>query len=265
MRPCRQRCCPHREITEVVVRTTTPKQPSVAETAGLDQLRPSRRSRTLADELAHARCLQQPQTVACDLLRTQVALPLVVELEARPCLRIHGLEVGSAKLAVGRRLRCEQRAGGPANSIFRVSIGRRGSLDRSSLDRICLSFALSRIGGATANRHRARYRGQGQKPWRERWRHKPQRCSARCLSASDHPAECNRCEKCKATTLQLRRCHFEKTVSPKRSSGGRHAHASPLISRRVPASAVERSSQCELREAMTRGPLAQRADDGCKT
>jgi hypothetical protein len=56
----------------------------------------------LPDNFAFARCLQHPQTVAYGLLRLPVALPLVVELQPRPFIRIHGLEVGSPELAIGR-------------------------------------------------------------------------------------------------------------------------------------------------------------------
>jgi hypothetical protein len=85
-----------------------------------------------------------------------VALPLEIELQARPLIRIHGLEVGSLKLAVGRGLWSEQRPVGPANSQFWLSLGRCVSVEG-----VCLKFALSRILGATTNRHRTRYGGEG--------------------------------------------------------------------------------------------------------
>src|SRR5229473_5869045 len=109
--------------------------------------------------LASARCLQLPQTLAGDLLCTLIALPLVIEFQAREFVRVHGVAVGSAKLAVGRWLRYQQRAGGPVNSHFRVSTGGRGSGNG-----ICLDLTLGRIAGATGNRHRARYDEERQKP-----------------------------------------------------------------------------------------------------
>ena len=111
--------------------------------------------------LAPARCLQQPQTVAYHLLRGLVALPLVVELQARPLIRIHGLQIGCLQLAVGRWLRCEQRALGPVNSQLRVYFGRRGSRCGGGF---CLDFTLSGMVGATGDRHCARYGAERQKP-----------------------------------------------------------------------------------------------------
>src|SRR5476649_2920962 len=101
--------------------------------------------------LASARCLQQPQTVAYLHFRPLVALPLVVELQARPLIRIHGLEFGPPEFAVGGWLRYQQRPVGPANSKVRLSLGRCGSLDGVGFD-----FVLSRILGATSQRHRKR-------------------------------------------------------------------------------------------------------------
>ena len=99
-------------------------------------------------DLASTRCLQQPQTVADRLLCLLVALPLVIELQACPLIRIHGLEVvGSPELAIGHWLRREQRTVGPANSRFRLSMDRCrcGNVGGGSW----LGFTLSRIGGAT--------------------------------------------------------------------------------------------------------------------
>src|SRR3979411_2060226 len=97
--------------------------------------------------LASARCLPQPETGAYHLLRICIALPLVVELQARPLIRIHGLEVGSPELAVGRWLRYQQRPVGPTNSQFGVSMGQCGSVGG-----VGLIFTRSRILGATGNR-----------------------------------------------------------------------------------------------------------------
>ena len=109
-------------------------------------------------DLASARCLQQPQAVASDLLGTLVTLPLEIELQARPLIGVHGLEVGSLELAIGRRLRHEQRSIGPADSHFRVTLDRCGGVVG-----VCLKFTLRRILGATGNRHGARYGGKSQK------------------------------------------------------------------------------------------------------
>src|SRR5438477_465531 len=77
-------------------------------------------------DLASARCLQQPQALARDLLRALIALPLVIEFEPRPFGLIDGLAVGSPELAVRRRLRYQQCPSGPVNSPFRAFTGWRG-------------------------------------------------------------------------------------------------------------------------------------------
>ena len=92
--------------------------------------------------LASAGYLQRLQTVADRLLRFLVTLPLVIELQARPLIQIHGLEVvGSPERAIGLWLRREQRPVGPANSQSRVSMGNGGNMDCGS----CLGFALNRV------------------------------------------------------------------------------------------------------------------------
>jgi hypothetical protein len=187
----------------------------------------------LADNLAFARCLQQPQTVAYGLLRLLVALPLVVELQPRPLIRIHGLEVDPPELAVGRRLRYEQRPVGPANPDLRVSLhggGGGGSGGRcGGLDGICLNFSLSRILGATGSRHRARQGGERQK-----------------------------------LTCRLRRSKFEETVGTGRSSRGRHGHGSNSIEAGCATSPVPHSSQRELRAAAAPGFPPKRGNHGLK-
>jgi len=126
-------------------------------------LLPDQRTRNRLN-LAFARHLQLPQTRAGDLLRTLVALPLVIELQARKFVGVHGVAV-SPKLAVGRGLRYQQRAGRPTNSQFRISLGGRGG-GRSgrSGSGLCLDLTRARIPGATGNRHRARYDEQRHKP-----------------------------------------------------------------------------------------------------
>ena len=104
-----------------------------------------------------SRRLQLPQTIACDPLGTLIALPLVVEFQPRPCVRIHSVTIGSPKLTIGCGLRYEQGVAGPANSPFRAPLRRW-----SSLDRVCLDFVLSRIPGATGDRHRACHGRDGQ-------------------------------------------------------------------------------------------------------
>jgi hypothetical protein len=152
--------------------------------------------------LAPARCLQQQQTVAYLLLRLLVALPLVVELQARPLIRIHRLEFGPPELAVGGWLRYQQRPLGPANSKVRLSLGRSGSLDGVGFD-----FVLSRILGATGQRHRKRQGEGGQKLWRKR----------------------GQCAKTSRVRSRAARC----TVTRVRSTGDRHAHVSQFKTRQV--------------------------------
>jgi hypothetical protein len=147
--------------------------------------------------LASARCLQQPQTVADPLLRLLITLPLVIEFQARPLIRIHRLELGHPELAVGGWLRCEQRRVGPVNSKVRVSLGRRGSLVGVGFD-----FVLSRILSATGKCHRQRYDREGQKL-----------CSKR-----------GPCAQTSGVRLHATRC----TVTGGRSTRDRHAHVSQI-------------------------------------
>src|SRR5438132_8957233 len=56
-------------------------------------------------DFACAGRLQQGEAFARGLLRIQVALSFVLDLQAGPFVRIHGLEVGSFELAIGGRLR----------------------------------------------------------------------------------------------------------------------------------------------------------------
>jgi len=55
-------------------------------------------------DFACAGRLQQGEALARGLLRIQVALSFVLDLQAGPFVRIHGLEVGSLELAIGGRL-----------------------------------------------------------------------------------------------------------------------------------------------------------------
>ena len=73
-------------------------------------------------DLAGARRLQQSEALARGFLRIQVALPFVLDLQAGPFIRIDGLEVGSLELAIGDRLRRQQRQGRPPDFWFGISI-----------------------------------------------------------------------------------------------------------------------------------------------
>jgi hypothetical protein len=121
--------------------------------------------------LACARRLEQAQAVACNLLGILVALPLVIDFQAGPFIGIHSLDVGSLELAVGCRLRREQRRVRPVDSRFSisawfsVSMGTHGSADVSSpylmLNRI--ESTVSGILRAAGNCHRADNDRDGQK------------------------------------------------------------------------------------------------------
>ena len=56
-------------------------------------------------DFACAGRLQQGKALAGGCLRIPVALSFVLDLQAGPFVRIHGLEVGSFELAIGGRLR----------------------------------------------------------------------------------------------------------------------------------------------------------------
>src|SRR5437879_8137219 len=73
-------------------------------------------------DFACAGRLQQGEAFARGLLRIQVALSFVLDLQAGPFVRIHGLEVGSLELAIGGRLRRQQRRVRPPDFWFGMSI-----------------------------------------------------------------------------------------------------------------------------------------------
>ena len=75
---------------------------SVAPLRGLLSRRPSLPNRL---DFACAGRLQQDEALARSLLRVLVALPLILDLQAGPFIRIDGLEVGSLELAIGGGLR----------------------------------------------------------------------------------------------------------------------------------------------------------------
>ena len=72
-------------------------------------------------DFACAGRLQQDEALARGFLRILVALAFVLDLQARPFIRIDGLEVGSFELAIGGGLRREQRQVRPPDFWFGVS------------------------------------------------------------------------------------------------------------------------------------------------
>jgi hypothetical protein len=119
--------------------------------------------------LACARRLEQAQAVARNLFGILVALPLVVDLQTGPFIRVHGLNVCSLELAVGCRLWCEQRRVRSVDSQFSistrfgVSVGTDGSGPDLVLNRI--EFTVNRIARAPGDRQRAENGREGQKLW----------------------------------------------------------------------------------------------------
>lgn len=95
---------------------------------------------------AHARLLEHAQTVARNLLGILEALPLVINLQAGPFIRVHNTDIGSLEVTIRRRLWCEQRRVGSVDSQFSIStwfsvlMGTGGSAGGS-----CLGLGLNRI------------------------------------------------------------------------------------------------------------------------
>jgi hypothetical protein len=73
-------------------------------------------------DFARAGRLQQGEALARGLLRSLVALPFVLDLQARPFIRVHGPEVGSFELAIGGGLWRQQRQGRPPDFWFGMSM-----------------------------------------------------------------------------------------------------------------------------------------------
>src|SRR3977135_4524986 len=71
--------------------------------------------------LACARLMEQAQAVARNLFGILVALPLVVDLQTGPFIRVHCLNDRPLERAVGCRLWCEQRRIGSRDSQFSIS------------------------------------------------------------------------------------------------------------------------------------------------
>jgi hypothetical protein len=117
--------------------------------------------------LARARRLKQEEAVARNLLGILVALPLVVDFQAGPFIRVHGTNVGSLVLAVGRRLWCEQRRVGSVDSQFSIStwfsVSMGTDVSYSDLMPNRSGFTVSRIARASGDRHRAEDDREGQK------------------------------------------------------------------------------------------------------
>jgi hypothetical protein len=118
-------------------------------------------------DLARARRLEQEEAVARNLLGILVALPLVIDFQAGPFIRVHGTNVGSLVLAVGRRLWCEQRRVGSVDSQFSISTWFSVSMgtDVSCPDLMPKrsGFTVSRIARASGDCHRAEDDRESQK------------------------------------------------------------------------------------------------------
>jgi hypothetical protein len=154
--------------------------------------------------------LQQSEACARGFLRVQVALSFVLDLQARPFIRIDSLEVGSFELAIGGGLRREQRRVRPPDFWFGISNGFGGSTGAyGSPKGRCLAFvqhradfALRRIARAAGKRHRTQDDADGQKFWRERFQ---------------------------AGAMRPRACLFARILKTKRSARDRHANDFRLV------------------------------------
>jgi hypothetical protein len=108
-------------------------------------------------DFAAAGCLQQSEALARGLLRIQIALSFVLDLQAGPFVRIDGLEAGSFEFAIGDGLRRQQRQVRPPDfwfgisNWFGVSAGTYGSPDgrRFVFAQRRTDFTLPRIARAT--------------------------------------------------------------------------------------------------------------------
>jgi hypothetical protein len=106
-------------------------------------------------------------------------LPLVFDLQARPFLRVHRLDVGSLEFAVRSRLRYEKGRVRPASAqfgmvaFFGMHAGTRGQAHGRYPDHTLwwvpdLKVALSRIAGAACDSQRKGDDKDGPKLWRQR-------------------------------------------------------------------------------------------------
>ena len=105
-------------------------------------------------DFACAGHLQQGEALARGFLRILVALSFVLDLQARPFIRIDGLDVGSFELAIGGGLRREQRQVRTPDfwfgisNWFGVSTGACGSTDDRRFAFVQTDFTLCRIARA---------------------------------------------------------------------------------------------------------------------
>src|SRR5215217_4255401 len=74
-------------------------------------------------DFACAGGLQQSEALAGGLLRILIALPFVLDFQARPFIRVDGPEVGSFELAIGGGLWRQQRQVWPPDFWCGMSIG----------------------------------------------------------------------------------------------------------------------------------------------
>jgi hypothetical protein len=123
--------------------------------------------------------LQLAEALARRLFGILITLPLVFNLQVRPFLRVHRLDVGSLEFAVRSRLRYEKGRVRPATgqfgmaAFFGMHTGTRGNANGRdpghTLWRVPdLKVALTRIAGAACDPHRTDDDKDGPKPWRQR-------------------------------------------------------------------------------------------------
>ena len=119
--------------------------------------------------LAGARRLEQAEAVACNLFGILIALPLVVDFQTGPFIRVHSIDVCSLELAVRCRLRCEQCRVRAVDSQFSIStrFGVSMGADRSGPDPMLnrIEFAVNGIARTPGDRQCAKNDRNGQKLW----------------------------------------------------------------------------------------------------
>jgi len=106
--------------------------------------------------------LQLAQALSRCLFGFLITLPLVLDFQASPFIRVHGLDVGPLEFAVGRRLRSKQRRIGPAYPQLGMlrRFGAHASM-RMQANRSCSGLPLSET--AFTRRRIARASGQLQR------------------------------------------------------------------------------------------------------
>ena len=119
--------------------------------------------------LACARRLEQAEAVACNLFGILIALPLVVDFQTGPFIRVHSIDVCSLELAVRCRLCCQQRRVRPVDSQFSIStrFGVSMGADRRGPDLMLnrIKFTVNGIARAPGDRQREKNDRDGQKLW----------------------------------------------------------------------------------------------------